>query len=205
MAGLARQLGRPEGMRGRAVGAALNRGNRRTVSAAIDALELSAGATAADVGFGGGVGLGLLLRRVGAHGHVAGAEISPTMIDAATKRFRREIAAGRLTLHGAPMNELPLAADSLDGIVTVNTIYFIDDLENAFAELARVIKPSGRVVIGIGDPEAMARMPMTEHGFRLRAVDEVTDNMRRAGLAPGEHERVGKGGRVAHVIVARPV
>ncbi|MEC3979223.1 SAM-dependent methyltransferase, partial [Amycolatopsis sp. H20-H5] len=56
-AGLAKQLGHPTGVRGRAVGALLNRANRRAVTAAVDALELRGGETAADIGFGGGFGL----------------------------------------------------------------------------------------------------------------------------------------------------
>jgi len=55
-------------MRGRLVGMMLNRSNRGTIAQAIDALELQPGAVAADLGFGGGVGLALLLERVGPNG-----------------------------------------------------------------------------------------------------------------------------------------
>jgi SAM-dependent methyltransferase len=49
--------------------------------------------------------------------------------------------------------------------ITVNTIYFVDDLDRACSELARVLRPGGRLVVGIGDPEAMARMPFSAYGF----------------------------------------
>jgi hypothetical protein len=57
-----------------------------------------------------------------------------------------------------------------DGAITLNTIYFIPELDLAFAELARVTKSSGRVVIGLGDPDAMAGTPLTQHNFRLRPL-----------------------------------
>ena len=44
---------------------ALNRGNRRFVSAAVQALRPDAAAVVADVGLGGGVGLKFLLDSVG--------------------------------------------------------------------------------------------------------------------------------------------
>lgn len=55
--GLAVQLGRPHGWRGRLVGRRLNRGNHNLVTAAVQACELAAGDRAADIGFGGGAGL----------------------------------------------------------------------------------------------------------------------------------------------------
>jgi len=204
MAGVARQLAQPQGVRGRLVGAMLNRANRADVTAAVKALPLTAGDTVADLGFGGGVGLDLLLRQVGTSGHVDGVDLSATMLSHAARRFRHDIATGRLRLHAASMTGLPLATDSLDGAITLNTIYFIPELDLAFAELARVTKRSGRVVIGLADPNAMARSPLTQHHFRLRRVPEVIDLLQNAGLTVEEQLRVGEGDRVFHLLLAKP-
>jgi len=203
MAGLARQLAHPQGVRGRLVGAMLNRANQAAVSAAVDALPLTHGDTVADLGFGGGVGLDLLLRHVGASGHVDGVDVSATMLSHAARRFRRDIASGRLRLHAASMTELPLATDSMDGAITLNTIYFISELDLAFAELARVTKRSGRVVIGLGDPDAMAGTQLAPHNFRLRPVPEVIDLLRSAGLTVEDQRRLGQGERAFHLLVAK--
>ena len=200
--GTARQLRKPEGLRGRLVGRLLNRGNRPVVKAAVGAVEVPPGGVVADLGFGGGVGLALLLDAVGAGGRVVGVDFSATMLEVARSRFRDEYAQGRLALHEATMLELPLPDNSLDGLITINTIYFIEDLEAAFAEMSRVLKPGGRGVIGIGDPEAMAAMPFTQHGFRVRAVDEVARLLEGAGLQLVGRERVGEGSGAAHLLVA---
>ncbi|MGW3964783.1 class I SAM-dependent methyltransferase [Amycolatopsis sp. NPDC005003] len=201
-AGLARQLGHPSGLRGRIVGAMLNRRNRGPVTAAVAALGLEGGETALDIGFGGGLGLALLLRSAGA---VHGAEISTTMLERARRTFRREIAENRLHLHEGSITALPLEAGSIDAAVTTNTVYFVDDLDGAFAEVARVLKPGGKFVLGIGDPELMSRAPLfTEHGFRIRPLAEVEAALARAGLEVRGHERLTSGELVFHLLVTGP-
>ena len=143
MAGIAKQLGHPRGVGGRVVGLALNRGNRGFVNAAVQALHADNDAVVADVGFGGGIGLALLLDSVGSSGRVHGVEVSDTMLTQAARRYRRDIAVGRLTLHNGSLTRLPFADGALTGALTVNTIYFVPGLQEAFTELARVMAPSG--------------------------------------------------------------
>ncbi|TMF42387.1 MAG: class I SAM-dependent methyltransferase [Chloroflexi bacterium] len=201
LAGFASQLGLPTGLRGRAVGAMLNRSNRGTIAIAIRELEIPSGAVAADLGFGGGVGLEMLLERVGHQGQVHGVDLSPTMVSRASRRFGRDVASSRLHLHTGSITQLPLDDASIQAAITINTIYFIADLNRAFSELARILTPSGRVVVGIGDPEAMARMPTTPYGFKLRPVAEITAAAESAGLALRDDKRSGQGDAAAHLLV----
>jgi arsenite methyltransferase len=201
MGGVARQLGHPSGMRGRLIGAALNRGNRRFVQDAAQALEARAGAVVADVGFGGGIGLKFLLADVGESGQVHGVEVSETMLSSAARRYRRQLATGRLLLHSASASQLPFGDGALQGVLTVNTVYFIADLDLAAVELARVIEGSGRIVIGLGDPEVMEKMPFTRTGFRLRPVPEVIDTLRGVGLTV-EHRRISDSANAPHLLIA---
>jgi arsenite methyltransferase len=203
LAGTARQLSRPEGFRGRMLARGLNRGNRAVVAAAVEASGIGPGGRAADIGFGGGVGLALLLERVGTTGRVEGVDLSTTMLRAAEVRFRAECAKGRLLLHHGTIAALPLADGSVDGLITVNTVYFIEDLGVAFGELARVVAPGGRAVVGLGDPDAMSRMPVTAHGFRLRPVEELLEVLRGAGFAEVGHERHGDDSRPFHLLVGQ--
>lgn len=204
LAAVSRQLGRPTGPAGRVVGRVLNRSNRALVAAAVDAVAAGPGATVVDVGFGGGVGLQLLLDRVGAAGVVHGVEISETMLAGACGRFRRQIAAGRLQVHDATMEQLPMPAGSVDAVVSTNTIYFIDDLQPAFVELARVLRPGGRLAVGVGDPDAMAQMAFTRHGFTLRPVADIVDQGVDAGFTVPEVRRPDGGSGSVVVVCERP-
>ncbi|BDT85506.1 methyltransferase [Nocardia cyriacigeorgica] len=196
------QLGRPDGLIGRLVGRILNRGNRATVAAAVAAADPAPGATAVDIGFGGGVGLGLLLDRVGDTGTVHGVEVAPTMIEQARRRYRGDLGSGRLILHTAAMHDLPLPTATVDAVVSTNTVYFIEDLTTAFTEVARVLRPTGRLALGVGDPTAMARMPFTENRFRLRAITEITGHLETAGLTVVREERLTDEGAVEfHLLI----
>ncbi|GAB4585297.1 class I SAM-dependent methyltransferase [Nocardia sp. IFM 10818] len=181
LATIAGQLGNPHGLLGKGVALLLNRGNLAAITAAVEATGLTTGNTAADIGFGGGAGLPLLLNRVGVDGAVHGIEISQDMLDRARSRFPGDIATGRLRLAEGSLTSLPLPDDGLDAAITVNTIYFVPDLPAAVAELVRVVRPGGRLVVGIGDPDAMAKMPFTPYGFTLRPVSEVVDALEAAG------------------------
>src|SRR5262245_58322840 len=101
---------------------------------------------------------------------VYGVEVADDMLDRARSRFADEVDAGRRRLAHGSLTALPLEDGWLDAAITVNTVYFVDALDTACAELARVLRPGGRAVVGIGDPEAMAGMPFTSYGFTLRPV-----------------------------------
>jgi SAM-dependent methyltransferase len=202
LAGLAGQLRRPHGLAGWSIGSMLNRANRAAVAAAVDALAPAQSQVVADIGFGGGLGLALLLERVGPAGRVHGVDISRAMLDRARRRHRRAVDDGRLVLHEASMAHLPIADASVDAAMTVNTIYFVAD--DVFAELARMLSPTGRLVLGLGDPDAMAREPVTAHGFRLRPMAEVQAALTAAGLIVVDHRRVGDGPDAFHLLVAQP-
>jgi ubiquinone/menaquinone biosynthesis C-methylase UbiE len=179
---VAGQLGRPHGILGPLVARALNRGNERAIATAVDSAKIPRGAVAADIGFGGGVGLQLLLERVGDDGVVHGVEIADDMLRRARSRFGRDVRSGRLRLSSGSLTELPLDDNSVDALITLNTVYFISELDAACAELARVLRPGGRAVIGISDPDVMARLPFTPHGFTIRPVGEIAAALRNSGL-----------------------
>ncbi|MFI7004163.1 class I SAM-dependent methyltransferase [Nocardia sp. NPDC050175] len=200
---LAGQLGNPHGVLGKGVAFMLNRGNKRAIEAAVAAAEITAGQTAADLGFGGGAGLSLLLARVGTGGVVHGIELSPDMLARARSGYPREIDSGRLRLAEGSLTALPLADDSLDAAITVNTLYFVPDLDAVCAELARVVRPGGRVVIGIGDPDTMAKLPFTPYGFTLRPVADVLAALEKSGCAV-THEQLPNPPIPHHLLVATP-
>lgn len=178
---VARQLGGPSGPLGAVVARGLNKGNRPAISGAVDALELTGSETVADIGFGGGIGLDLLLAATPA-GRVHGVEPSRDMLARARKHHRDALDAGRLEVHEGALEALPFADAALDGWISVNTIYFVPDLAPALRELARVLGPGGRGVLGVADPDWLARMPFAEHGFTVRPVADVIAAVEATGL-----------------------
>lgn len=157
----------------------------------------------ADIGFGGAVGLSLLLQRVGNDGVVHGIEVADDMLERARSRFAQHVEAGRLLLAHGSLTALPLGEFSLDAAITINTVYFVADLAAACAELARVLRPGGRAVVGIGDPNAMPRLPFTSYGFTLRPIAEVIAALQNTGFRRVEHQYLDEVAIPHNLLVAR--
>ncbi|WP_338834935.1 2-methoxy-6-polyprenyl-1,4-benzoquinol methylase, mitochondrial [Moorella humiferrea] len=107
-------------------------------------LEPKKGEHILDVGCGTG-NFSLELARLGVE--VTGIDISEPMLETA----RRKAAAAGLELeflHADAMN-LPFADNTFDKIVSVTALEFAPDLKAALAESYRVLKPGGRMVIGL--------------------------------------------------------
>lgn len=181
----------------------LNRANRGLMVACGQALDPQTGDTVADLGFGGGHGLVYLLDRVGSAGIVHGVDLSDTVINHARKRFRDPIRRGQLVLHHAPMTDLPLPPASLDGAMTVNTVYYLHDdaLALALKSVAQALRPGARLAIGAADPGYQARMPFG-HGMIARTPAQIEGFLTTAGLGLTDHRRVGESADAFHIYLA---
>lgn len=179
---VASQLGNPSGPLGPVVARVLNKANRKPIEAAVSELRLDGGETVADIGFGGGIGLDLLLSTLTDGGRVHGVERSASMVARARKAHPADVASERLGLHQATMEGLPFADGELDGWISLNTIYFIADIEPAVRELRRVLAAKGCGVLGVADPDWLARQPFAEHGFTVRPIEDVVATLEGAGF-----------------------
>ncbi len=199
---LSGQLGGPSGPLGSLVARMLNKGNGPDIGAAVEALGLTGSEEVADIGFGGGLGLELLLDQTRDGGRVHGVEPSPDMLKRARKAHPADVATGRLALHEAGMESLPIADGALEGWISLNTVYFVADLPTGFAELRRVLAPSGRGVLGIADPEWMAQQAFTKFTFTVRPMTDVVAALRAAGLSV--EQLAMRGSAPFRLLVCRP-
>jgi ubiquinone/menaquinone biosynthesis C-methylase UbiE len=117
--------------------------------------ELPAGATVLDLGCGSGTDTLNAAQRVGPSGKVIGVDFSAAMI----VRARQAVAESGLTnveLREAEAERLPIGDAEID-IAIVNGIFNLNPARDAiFRELARVIKPSGKLFAA----ELMLRQPL---------------------------------------------
>ena len=200
----ATQLGNPSGLVGLSVGQVLNRANSGPIRGTVDALGEIRDCRVADVGYGGGLSLKMLVSRTQPGGTVYGIDPSATAYASARRSFRREIENGRLRIAHSPMESLPLPDDYLDAVISANTLYYIEDVPAGLREVRRVLRPGGRAAIGVGDPDYMAKLPFGDVGvLRLRPVTEIVEYMQAAGLEVAEHLRIGTSGSAFHVLVGQ--
>lgn len=79
--------------------------------------------------------------------HAYGIDISPPTLMQARGAFGNVRQALRSTI--ADVRDLPFADASFDAIYSMGTIEHFDETEHAVAEIARVLKPGGRAIVGV--------------------------------------------------------
>jgi SAM-dependent methyltransferase len=128
--------------------------------AVVDLLGPVAGRRVLDAGCGDGR---LAVALAGSDVWVVGVDIDVSMLRAA--RARAGEGKVRLNLVQADVERLPLASETVDAAVAVTTLCVITDPTAAARELARVLKPGGRIVLG-----ELGRWSIWALGRRLRAL-----------------------------------
>ena len=175
------QLQRPHGWPAPVMGRILDRVNRRLNAQVIDMLAPRPDERHLEIGFGGGVGLSLLRARC-PQVRLAGAEISTAMLSGARRRFRRALAAQTLELREAGVERLPWPDDAFHGVYTVNTIYFWTDAMAGLREILRVLRPAGRLILGVRAQATLQRAGFADRGFLTPSYDDIATWLGRAGF-----------------------
>lgn len=142
-------------------------------AAAVAEAGLRPGGAVLDLGCGTGRALPALRDAVGAHGTVLGADLTPQMLDAARDRARTCAA----TLLLADARRLPFADAGLDAIFAAGLITHLPDPAAGLAELARVTRAGGRLVLF--HPSGRAALA-ARHGRTLRPDEPLAEPVLRA-------------------------
>jgi demethylmenaquinone methyltransferase / 2-methoxy-6-polyprenyl-1,4-benzoquinol methylase len=108
--------------------------------ALVDEVAPSAGQRILDVATGTGMVAAELLGR--ADCSVVGIDQSKEMLAAARARFAND---GRMELVEGQAEELPFAGESFDALTVTYLLRYVDDPQATVRELARVVRPGGRV------------------------------------------------------------
>jgi len=165
-----------------AVTASLGCGNPTAVA------DLDPGDVVLDLGSGGGIDVILSARRVGPTGKAYGLDMTDEMLDLA----RRNVAAAgvdNVELLRGHIEEIPLPDASVDVVISNCVINLSVDKPRVFAEVARVLRPGGRV--GVSDVVAEDRLTPAERAERggfvgciagALSVTEFVDGLEAVGL-----------------------
>jgi ubiquinone biosynthesis O-methyltransferase len=122
------------------IGAITERLERRLI---LDLVGDVGGRAVLDIGCGDGE---LAVSLAGSGAAVTGIDASAAMIDAAQKRAARH--GAHVPFRVATADALPFAAEQFDIVTAVTILCFVEDAAPVFREIARVLKPGGRLVIG---------------------------------------------------------
>ncbi|MEV0611194.1 methyltransferase domain-containing protein [Polymorphospora rubra] len=117
------------------------------------ALAVRPGQTVLDVGCGPGTDLREIAEAVSATGTVIGLDVDPKMIEVARERTAD---LPQVKVRQGDVHTLELDTDSIDGARTDRVLQHVTDPATALAELLRVLRPGGRLVMGEPDWDSLA-------------------------------------------------
>ncbi len=109
-------------------------------------LPVREGQTVLDLGSGAGMDLILAAARVGPSGHVIGVDMTPVMIAKANENIHRAGLAN-VEVRQGEMENLPVEDNSVDWVISNCVINLSPDKKRVFAEIARILKPGGGMVV----------------------------------------------------------
>jgi arsenite methyltransferase len=104
------------------------------------------GATVVDIGCGAGTDLLLSARRTGPRGRAIGVDMTEAMRQRATTGAAA-CGLGNVEVRNGDATLLPIDDHSVDVVISNGVLNLVPDKEPAVAEIARVLKPAGRVQI----------------------------------------------------------
>lgn len=107
---------------------------------------LTPGETVLDVGCGAGMDLLLAARHVGRAGRAIGVDMTASMIDVA-RASAREAGLDNVEIRPGDAESLPLDDASVDAVISNGVLNLTTDKRRAFAEIARVLRPGGRLLL----------------------------------------------------------
>jgi arsenite methyltransferase len=166
----------------RAARASLGCGNPTSVA------QLREGEVVLDLGSGGGIDVLLSAKRVGPTGLAYGLDMTDEMLELA-RRNAAEAGAANVRFLKGHIEEIPLPAESVDVVVSNCVINLSVDKPAVFREIARVLRPGGRV--GVSDIVAEDRLSQAQRAERgsyagciagALAVSEYNEGLEAAGL-----------------------
>ncbi len=157
-----------------------------------EALAAAPGERVLDVGCGPGFYVAELLEAVGTNGSVVGIDSSDSMLALAARRCAGHDNAA---FHEADATALPVEDDGFDAALSVQVLEYVAEIPAALAELRRVLRPGGRLVIWdvdwatlsmrTAEPERMRRMlaAWDEHLTHVSLPQALSAELRAAGFA----------------------
>jgi SAM-dependent methyltransferase len=108
--------------------------------------NLRPGEVVVDLGSGGGLDVFLAARRVGPTGKAIGIDMTPAMLERARANAKQQ-GLSNVEFYESTIDKLPLPDASVDCVISNCVINLAADKQAVVNEIARVLKPGGRVAV----------------------------------------------------------
>jgi len=173
---------KPVGLKGRLLARFMGFAHRPLYKAVSMQLALTEEDTYIEIGFGSGI----FIKNFASHvKRVAGVDISEDMVNMARKFNRQMVEQGRADLRLGDAGKLEWPDGSFTAAGTIESFFYWPEPVACLKEIYRVLKPGGRLVIGItankDDKHDYSKMA-EKTGFFLYSGDDIIRMTKEAGF-----------------------
>ena len=144
------QYSKPRGILGMYFGEKMVRQHRTETLWTIKLLKLQHEENILELGCGAGFAMKLLLAQESVT-NVVGIDMSGTILKSAMIRNREEISRGRAKLIQGNVQQLDFQNAYFTKVFSIHSVYFWDNLPETIAEIYRVLKPEGLILLSLSD------------------------------------------------------
>lgn len=170
-----RQARKPAGLFGRFISSQIfEKGNVELNDLMSESLGECEGEQLLEIGFGPGQ----LIKEIADQSKgvvIQGIDFSEPMFAIAAKKNRNHMKDGTVRLRLGNFDTASFDDQCFDKIFTVNTIYFWKTPKATLGKISKLLKPGGRIYIGLHEKSEMASMPLDRDVFRYYSMEELKE------------------------------
>jgi ubiquinone/menaquinone biosynthesis C-methylase UbiE len=176
------QFAKPTGFFGKILAKGMARGHKEFYKNAARVISPTNDDIYLEIGFGSGIFIKKYMSHVS---KIAGIDYSEDMVKLASDINRRLVESGKVEFKQGYASSLPWADNEFTVVATIETFFFLTEIEKSLKEIFRVLKPGGRLIIEMAfnkDDGAEHERHIKKMNLKLYSGEEMKKLLKNAGF-----------------------
>ena len=177
------QFAKPTGFYGKILAKGMARGHKDFYKNAAEAINPTHDDIYLEIGFGSGIFIKKYMSHVK---KIAGIDHSEDMVKLASIINRTLVESGKAEFKQGFASSLPWDDNEFTVVATIETFFFLTDIEKTLNEIFRVLKPGGRLIIEMAynkDDGADHKRLIKKMNLKLFSGEEIKNLLKNAGFS----------------------